>query len=99
MDYSQQKIQGINLIFFIGSSIIAIFFNMKNRKIKLEIAKPSIVYGCIGTVIGAILSNKINSKNLKKYFGIFLILIAINGIYPFISQYMIDKKVKNKKVK
>lgn len=94
MNYSQQKIQGINLIFFIGSSIIAIFMNMKNKKIKLEIAKLSIIFGSIGAVVGAILSNKINSKHLKKYFGIFLILIAINGIYTFISQYMKNKKSK-----
>jgi len=41
------------------------------------------------------LATKIESNNLRKYFGIFLIIIAINGSYTFISQYIKDKKDKN----
>lgn len=96
---SQHKVQGINLIFFIGASLVAIFMNWKNKKIKFKLTKWIIILGSIGSMLGAILSHKIESKSLKKYFGIFLILIAINGMYTFISQYIKEKRAKNKSVK
>lgn len=97
---SQLKIQGINLIFFIGASIVAIYMNLKNKNIKLRVVKQMIFYGVLGTVIGAILSNKIeNDMVLRKCFGIFLLIIAINGTYTLFLQYIKKKKDKNINVK
>ncbi len=97
---SQLKIQGINLIFFIGASIVAIYMNLKNKNIKLRVVKQMIFYGVLGTVIGAILSNKIkNDIVLRKCFGIFLLIIAINGTYTLFLQYIKKKKDKNINVK
>lgn len=99
-DIVQLKIQGINLIFFIGSSCIAIYMNLKKQNINFKIVRTMIFYGIIGTIIGAILSNKFSNNNLfKKYFGIFLICIAINGTYTLISQYIKNPKDKNSNVK
>ena len=99
-EINQLKIQGINLIFFIGASIVAIYINWKNKNIKLKIVKQMIFYGCAGTIIGALLSNKINDDMfLRKCFGVFLIFIAINGSYTLFLQYIKDKKDKNINVK
>lgn len=74
--------------------------NLKNKNINFKIVKTMVFYGVIGAVIGAILSNKItNNDSLKKYFGIFLICIAINGTYTFISQYIKSKRDKNSNIK
>ena len=99
-EISQLKVQGINLIFFIGASSVAIYMNIINENIKFEFVKKIVFYGSIGTIIGAILSNKIDNNDLlKKYFGVFLILIAINGTYTLISQYIKNKRDKNNYIK
>ena len=70
--------------------------NLKNKNIKLRVVKQMIFYGVLGTVIGAILSNKIeNDMVLRKCFGIFLLIIAINGTYTLFLQYIKKKKDKN----
>lgn len=91
----QYDIQGINLIFFIPTSLIAIYVNYKNKLIDFKIAKKCILIGIVGALVGSYLASKIESKNLRKYFGIFLIIIAINGIYTFISQYKNNKNSQN----
>ena len=67
----------------------------KNKLIDFKIAKKCILIGIIGALCGSYLASKIDSQNLRKYFGIFLIIIAINGIYTFISQYKKDKSSQN----
>ena len=95
----QYGIQGINLFFFMFASSISIYMNLKNKLIDFNIVKKMLFTGVIGAITGAILAGKINSNKLRKYFGIFLIFIAINGSYTFISQYIIKEKDKNIKHK
>lgn len=91
-DVSQHVVQGINLIFFIPTSIVAIYMNIKNKNIDYKISKKVIISGVIGAVIGSLLAMKIKSSALKKYFGIFLIGIAIFEIYSFFRQYILKSK-------
>lgn len=93
---NQHLIQGTNLIFFIPTSIAAIYINIKNKTIDYKISKIIIFFGIIGTIIGCKLSFKFEDDNLKKYFGVFLLFIAVLEIYSFIKQYKIDKKENNK---
>ena len=94
-DVTQHIIQGINLIFFIPTSIVAIYMNIKNKNIDYKVAKIIIISGVIGAILGANLSFKIDNENLKKYFGIFLIFIAIFEIYSFFREYIMKKKENN----
>ena len=87
-----QKIaQATNLIFFIPTSIAAICINIKKKKINFKIAKIVIFYGVIGSILGSIIAQKINTNLLKKSFGFFLACIAIHEIYTIVKTY------KNKK--
>ncbi len=95
-DMSQHLIQGTNLIFFIPTSITAIIMNVKNKTIDYKKSGIIIFAGIFGAVIGSKLSFKFESKNLKKYFGIFLLFIAFFEIYALIKQYKVDKKENNK---
>lgn len=92
----QHLVQGINLVFFIPTSIVAIFMNVKQKTIDYKIAIPIIIFGIIGAICGSLLSFCVDNKNLKQYFGFFLIAIAILQIFTFFRQYRLDKKEDNK---
>ena len=66
---NQKIAQATNLIFFIPTSIAAIYVNIKEKKINLKVAKPIIFWGIIGAILGAIIAQKIEINLLKKMFG------------------------------
>ena len=92
----QHIAQATNLIFFIPTSIMAIIINIKQKSINLKIAIPILIYGIIGAIIGAITASKTDVSTLKRYFGIFLGLIAIWEIYSFSKEYIFYKKKHNR---
>lgn len=87
----QKTAQATNLIFFIPTSIAAIYINVKQKKINFEVAKVIILFGIIGAVIGALIAQKVDVNILRKMFGIFLGFIAIHEIYILIKEYKINK--------
>ena len=88
----QHMIQGINLVFFIPTSIVAIYMNIKHKTIDYKIAGVMIVSGIFGAIFGSLLSFKIDNQNLKKYFGIFLIIIALFQIYSYVKSIKKEKQ-------
>ena len=95
MGIEQHVAQATNLIFFIPTSIMAIIVNFKNKNIDLKLAILISVFGILGAIIGANISIGIDVKMLKKGFGIFLAIIALNEIYSILKLYR--KPYKNKK--
>ncbi len=94
-----QKIaQATNLIFFIPTSIAAIYVNIKEKNINFKVAKIISFWGIIGAMIGALIAQKMEVRLLKKFFGVFLAVIAIHEIYVFIKQYRIQKNRNNKRI-
>ena len=94
----QHIAQATNLIFFIPTSIAAIIANWKYKLIDKKIALWVSISGTIGAVAGAIISSKTDVGSLKKYFGIFLAMIAIFEIYSFFKQYIFNKKRENNNI-
>ncbi|MCI8352094.1 MAG: sulfite exporter TauE/SafE family protein [Clostridia bacterium] len=88
----QHVAQATNLVFFIPTSIVAIIINIKQKNVDFKLAIPIAVSGVVGAVIGAICSNKTDVTMLKKYFGIFLGLIALWEIYSLIKKYKLKEK-------
>ena len=83
-----QKIaQATNLVFFIPTSIAAIYINIKEKKINFKVAQIVILFGIIGAIIGAIIAKNMDTKLLKKSFGVFLAFIAIHEIYAIYKMY------------
>lgn len=87
MGMEQHVAQATNLIFFIPTSIVAIIVNLKNKNIDIPLAIIISVYGILGAIIGANISINIDVGILRKCFGIFLAIIAINEIYSIIKKY------------
>lgn len=93
---NQKIAQATNLIFFIPTSIAAIYVNIKEKKINIRVAKVIIFWGITGACIGAIIAQKTDVSLLKKMFGIFLLIIAIHEMYTIIKQYIFHKQGDNK---
>ena len=96
MNIEQHIAQATNLVFFIPTSIIAIVTNIKQKNIDFKVGIPIAISGIIGAIIGAFYVSKTNVKDLKKYFGVFIGLIAIWEIYYLIKKYIFNKKTHNK---
>lgn len=92
----QHSAQAINLIYFVPTSISAIVVNIKQKIIKWNIVIPVCSFGVIGAIIGAIVSSKTGVGELKKLFGIFLLIVAAFEIYKMFKEYIFDKKRHNK---
>ena len=92
----QHMAQAANLIFFIPTSIVAIIVNLKNKNIDLKLAIVISIFGIIGSIIGAKISIFIKVNLLKKYFGIFLAIIAVYEIYTIVKKYRNNKKANNR---
>ena len=94
MNMEQHIAQATNLIFFIPTSLSAILINLKQKNVDKRLAITISIYGIIGAVVGAKISENINSQNLRKYFAIFILIIAIHEVYKFYKEYKIIRKNK-----
>ena len=91
MGIDQHIAQATNLIFFVPTSITAIITTIKEKLINWKIGIPVAISGIFGAIFGAKISVNMDVNRLKKYFGIFLILITIYEIYALIKTYKKDK--------
>ena len=95
MGIEQHVAQATNLIFFIPTAIVAIIVNLKNKNIDIKLAILISIFGILGAIVGANISINIDVTVLKRCFGIFLAIIAINEIYTIFKLYI--KPYKNNK--
>ena len=84
----QHIAQATNLVFFVPTSIVAILVNIK-------LASTISIFGIIGAIIGASIAMKVNVVILKKFFGIFLAIIALYEIYSICKTYINSKKMEH----
>lgn len=96
LNVNQHTAQAVNLLFFIPTSITAIILNIKNKNIDFKVAYSIVIFGIIGSIIGAILSSKVDVRSLRKYFGFFLFCMALYEIYNFYKEYIKSKNTHNK---
>lgn len=97
MEMEQHIAQATNLIFFIPTSLAAIIINLKQKNVDLKLAFIISIFGIIGAIIGAIISENLSSENLRKYFAMFIMLIAFYEVYKLYKEYKTNKKTHNNK--
>ena len=79
-DITQQQAQGVNLIYFIPTSITALITHQKKGNLDWKTAKPLAVMGLAGAAAGAFLAVSLESDLLRKIFGGFLFLMGLSEI-------------------
>ena len=89
VNLEQHVAQATNLVFFVPTAISAIIINIKQKNIDYKLAGIISTCGIIGAIIGAIISESISSNRLKKYFAVFILLIAIYEIFKLYKEYII----------
>lgn len=88
----QHIAQATNLVFFIPTSIVAIYTNLKYKNVDLKLASIISIFGVLGAMIGAMIASNINSSLLKKVFAVFLLIMASYEIYRLFREYKIKRK-------
>ena len=91
MGIDQHVAQATNLVFFIPTSITAIITTIKEKLINWKAGIPVATSGVVGAIFGAKISVNMDVNYLKKYFGIFLILITVYEIYSLIKTHKKDR--------
>lgn len=86
---AQQTAQGINLIFFIPSAMVAVIMHLRKKLICVQAAIFCSVAGVVGAIAGANLASLIDSHLLSKFFAVLLLCI---GILQFKKPRSSDRK-------
>jgi uncharacterized membrane protein YfcA len=80
-DMPQLTAQGINLIFFIPSAILAIIIHTKNKLIEWKIAVKYMLLGFAGLGLGYLILNALNEQTIRKIFSIILIFVGLKELF------------------
>lgn len=92
LDVEQKIAQSINLVVFIPTAIVALIIHFKNKLVDLKVGLLIIATGVISSILAALLATNLSNKDLRIYFGVFLLLV---GIFQLIES-IIDIKSKSK---
>ena len=99
LQINQHMAQATNLIYFIPTSIAAIWVYWKNKNLDKKIALKMIPLGIAFGVLGSYIANLIDAKSLKKYFGIFLLVIGVYEMFITVKNKLSEnKKEKGEKI-
>lgn len=77
----QLAAQGINLLFFIPSALLAIIYHAKNKLIDKKSALRLIGLGLIGVAVGYFFLNTLNDKTVKTIFACVLIFVGARDLF------------------
>ena len=81
LNIDQHIAQGVNLLFFIPTAIVALIVHKKNKNLEFKTAIPLMLWGLLGAAGGSFLAVNLNPGLLRRLFGIFLFLMGGYEIY------------------
>ena len=87
----QTVAQGVNLIAFIPTAIVAIIIHSQHGFIQTKDLLWIIIPGVVAAVVGACITNYIPRNIVRIVFGVFLIAIAL---WQFVTFFMLTKNKK-----
>lgn len=77
--------QSINLLSSIPMTIAALIIHIKKKNIYTQLVLPIAIFGIVGAILGSTLAEYISSDSLRRFFGVFLLIIGIFEIQKGIS--------------
>lgn len=81
LSLEQHQAQGINLIYFIPTAVVALITHTKNKNVLWKTTKPLALYGLVGAAAGALLAVSLDADLLRKIFGGFLFLMGLSEVF------------------
>jgi len=81
LNVNQHNAQGINLLYFIPTAVVALFVHFKNKSLDFKTAIPIILSGVAGAAGGAIVAGVISAQTLRKFFALFLFAMGLYEIF------------------
>lgn len=82
-DMEQLKAQGINIAFFLAGAVASMFIHIRKRQLNFPLILLLGTLGALGSVLGAMLTEKIGSSLIQKAFGV---MLAASGIKTFFTK-------------
>ena len=79
-DFVQKGAQGINLLFFIPITVIAVIIHIKNKLIDVKTALMCSAIGIPAVVAGFYLAQNIDNEWLRKAFAVFIIVSGLKDL-------------------
>lgn len=89
-DIVQKGAQGLNLLFFIPITIVAVAIHIKNKLIDIKTAVICSVIGIPAVVAGFYIAQNIDNSLLRKAFAVFIIISGLKDL--LFKDKKIDKK-------
>ena len=80
-DVPQSLAQGINLLFFIPTAVIASLFRWKQGSLRLARILPAVIGGCIAASLFTIVSKHVQPEFIRTLFGLLLIVTGIRELF------------------
>ena len=88
----QLTAQGINLLFFIPTALLAVIIYAVKKKIKWRLTFKISVWGMVGTALGWSVTSLLGGEFTAKIFGGLLIIMGITEIFKRIPKNVAEKK-------
>ena len=80
-DFVQKGAQGINLLFFIPITVIAVILHIKNKLIDIKTAVVCSSLGIPAVVAGFYIAQNIDNSWLRKGFAVFIIIAGLKDLF------------------
>ncbi|MBR2028580.1 MAG: sulfite exporter TauE/SafE family protein [Oscillospiraceae bacterium] len=80
-DIAQKGAQGINLLFFMPITILAVFIHIKNKLIDVKTAVICSVIGIPAVTAGFYLAQFMDNSWLRKGFAVFIIVSGLKDLF------------------
>lgn len=77
---SQQAAQGINLLYFLPAAAAALPSHKKNGLLDRQTIRPAVLTGLVTAAGAAWLSNGLDTRVLRKLFGVFLLYVGVTQL-------------------
>lgn len=81
LELDQHQAQGVNLIYFIPTAVVALITHTKNKNVLWQSAKPLAFFGLAGAAAGSFLAVSLEPDLLRKIFGGFLFLMGLSEVF------------------
>ncbi len=88
----QHVAQGVNLLFFIPTAIVALAIHIKRGSVDFKKGIPILIFGLGGAVLGSKIALAMNGELLRRIFGVFLLAM---GLYEIFGK---EKRKKHKEI-